>query len=327
MLISTKSPLRVSLTGGGTDFKNYYEKFEGHVISFAIQKYVYINLNKRFMDGIRFSYSITENVEKTNDLQHNICREVLRKFFIENGIEIGTIADVPSKGTGLASSSAFTSALIKAVEIYLDLKISKEQLAQLVCELEIVKLKSPIGKQDQYATVYGGLNSIKFLKNEDVIVKPLNINEESLNLFESSISLIYTGFDRDASKILSQQLNFINQKEYYTKMHEIKSFSIEMESLLSKMDLKNIGQLLNESWKIKRSLSPIVTNSAIDEIYLKSLSLGCYGGKLLGAGGGGFILLISPPEMRYDILKNLGLKFILPKIDFFGTSLTYRQVK
>jgi D-glycero-alpha-D-manno-heptose-7-phosphate kinase len=317
----------VSLTGGGTDFKDYYEKYEGHVVSFAIQQYVYITLNKRFLDGIRFAYSKTEIVENSKELDHNICREVLQTFSINSGLEIATVADVPSRGTGLASSSAFTSALIKAVSEYQGIEITKDQLAQQVCELEIDKVKAPIGKQDQYASVFGGLNSIKFLKNEKVEVNPINIEEGDLNLFESSIALVYTGLSRDAGKIISEQLNEGNNDlvGYYEKMHRIKDYSNEIQDLLMNMDLQSIGNILNESWDIKRSLSDNTSNSIIDDIYSKAISLGAFGGKLLGAGGGGFILLICPPDRRKSLLEKLGCKFILPKIDFDGTSLIYKK--
>lgn len=327
MLILTKSPLRVSLTGGGTDFKDYYEKFEGHVISFAIQQYVYITLNKRFLDGIRFAYSKTEIVESSKDLEHNICREVLQNFSINSGLEIATVADVPSRGTGLASSSAFTSALVKAISEYLGVETTKEQLAQQVCELEIEKVKARIGKQDQYASVYGGLNSIKFLKNEKVEVDPINIEEGDLNLFESSIALVYTGISRDAGKIISEQLNEGNYdlNKYYEKMHKIKEYSSQIQKLLLNMELQSLGKILSESWEVKRSLSDNTSNSIIDEIHSKAIGLGAFGGKLLGAGGGGFILLICPPDRRKNILEKLDCKYILPKLDFDGTSLIYKK--
>ncbi len=327
-MIVTRSPLRISLAGGGTDLKSYYTEFEGHVISLAIDKYVYVTLNKAFLDGIRFAYSETETVTNARFLRHRIGKAVLGSYSIESGLEITTVADVPSHGTGLASSSAFTAALIKALSVSQGKDLSKNLLAEKVCNIEIDKLKAPIGKQDQYASVYGGLNSINFFKNEDVQVQAINLGSGELTKFENSIFLIYTGISRSTNDVLRDMeiRNSKNKDKHNSNLHILKSNARDMQESLIKMDLKNMGSILNESWLIKKKINNGATNSFIDGIYQKAIELGVYGGKLLGAGAGGFLFFVCDPDQRATILQKLDCKFILPKIDFSGTSVLYQDV-
>ncbi len=325
-MILTRSPLRVSLAGGGTDIQDYYEKFGGKVVSFAVNQYVYVSLNQGFLEGIRFAYSKTEAVENAKFLKHRIGRAILSDYSIDSGLEITTVADVPSKGTGLASSSAFTAALIQAISEHLEIKVSKNLLAEKVCNIEIDRLGSPIGKQDQYASVYGGINSISFLKNGKVQVTPLKLKSFELSKFENSIFLAHTGLSRSTDTVLRNMGKSNSKKlnEYYDNLHVIKSYTGDMLESLKNMDLKEIGKILNESWAMKIKINREATNPVIDDIYQRAIKLGAYGGKLLGAGSGGFLFFVCDPDQRSTIVQKLGCRHIFPQIDFHGTSVIYK---
>jgi D-glycero-alpha-D-manno-heptose-7-phosphate kinase len=325
-VILTRSPLRISLAGGGTDIQDYYEKFGGEVVSFAINQYVYVTLNKGFLEGIRFAYSKTETVESAKFLKHRIGRAVLSDYLHDSRLEITTVADVPSRGTGLASSSAFTAALIQALSEHLGIKVPKNLLAEKVCNIEINRLNSPIGKQDQYASVYGGINSISFLRNGKVQVKPIKLSRYNLSKFENSIFLAHTGLSRSTDAVFRNmgKSNLKKIDEYYDNLHTIKSYTQDMLESLKNMDLKNIGKILNESWAMKIKINREATNPIIDDIYQRAIKLGAYGGKLLGAGSGGFLFFVCDPDQKSTIVQKLGCRHIFPQIDFHGTSVIYK---
>jgi D-glycero-alpha-D-manno-heptose-7-phosphate kinase len=326
-MIVTRSPLRVSLAGGGSDFPDYYLKNAGSVVSFAINKYVYVNLNKKFTKGIRFAYSITENVDSVSEIEHPLFKQCLLKLNINDDIEVTTIADVPAKGTGLASSSAFTAALLIALHKYNDRQITKSELAELVCEIEIEKVKSPIGKQDQFASVYGGLNQIQFNTNGMVSVIPIELDLENRNKFEDSILLLHTGLDRDTNEALKNRKLSINSDEKFFELEtgRLKDLSYKIIPLLRDGNLKSVGELITESWMIKKNLYNSAANEYIDWFLNRGLESGAYGGKLLGAGDGGFIFMICPPDKKAKVINNLGLQVLNAKMDFEGSKVVYHE--
>lgn len=326
-MIIARSPLRVSLAGGGSDFPDYYLRNEGNVVSFAINKYVYVNLNKKFTKGIRFAYSTTENVDSAIEIVHPLFKQSLLKLKIEDDIEVTTIADVPAKGTGLASSSAFTAALLMVLKKYNNLRITKSELAELVCEIEIEKVKSPIGKQDQFATVYGGLNQIQFHTNGKVSVIPIELELEIRNNFEDSILLLHTGLDRDTNETLkNRKLSLKSDKKYFElETGKLKEISYKIIPLLRDGNLKSVGELITESWMIKKNLYNSAANDYIDGFLNRGLESGAYGGKLLGAGNGGFIFLICPPDKKANVINNLGLQVLNAKLDFEGSKIVYHE--
>jgi len=293
MLSVSRSPLRVSLFGGGSDIEDYYRKHAGEVLSFSINKYVYVAINDKFEDGIRLSYSKTENVQNPFQLEHQICRNLLPIYNVNSGIEIVTIADVPSRGSGLASSSAFTAALMANLNFRNKIKKSKYELAKSVCDFEIVQMNSPIGKQDQYATVFGGINKIKFYRSGKVLVSGIELKPDAQLKLEKSILLVHTSIDRDASEILkNQKMEPINLDEQEEKKHKLVDMISRGMNFIEKSDFQKLGKLLSESWEIKKSLGKNISNHEIDQIYQKGLDLGAFGGKLLGAGAGGFMLFV-----------------------------------
>lgn len=322
MLSISRSPLRVSLFGGGSDIEDYYKKHVGEVLSFSINKYVYVAINDKFEDGIRLSYSKTENVQNSFQLEHQICRNLLPIYNINSGIEIVTIADVPSRGSGLASSSAFTAALMANLNFRNKITKSKYELAKSVCDFEIVQMNSPIGKQDQYATVFGGLNKIKFYRSGKVLVSDIKLKPDAQLKLEKSILLVHTSIDRDASEILkSQNMEPKNLDELEEKKHKLVDMISRGINFIEESDFKKLGRLLSESWEIKKSLGKNISNDEIDQIYQKGLDLGAFGGKLLGAGAGGFMLFVCPSGRRAEIAEKLGLRYFCPKLEFEGTKV------
>ena len=308
MLLS-KTPLRISFVGGGSDYFNNKSNVKGSVISVSINKYLYVTLNKRYNNQIRAAYSETEIVNSTNDLKHNIIRESLKKYSIKNGVELTTIADVPSSGSGLASSSALSVGLAHSFRKFKKLKITKKTLAEDACDIEINKCKKPIGMQDQYSTAFGGLNKIEFSNNK-VIVKKIPLNDQDLTIFKNHLMLFYTGINRQADKILTNIKKSGNQFKNYEKLSYLaKNFEKE---LLNK-NFQNCGEILHENWNLKRSLDKSVSSINLDNIYSIAKKSGAVGGKILGAGGGGYFLFLVKPKYKKKIKNNLKK---LQKINF-----------
>ena len=309
-MILSKTPLRMSYVGGGSDISTFYRDEIGAVLSTSVDKYIYVGVNKKFDGRIRLSYSKTEEVENLADISHPLVRESLKLLNISGGIEITTMADIPSKGSGLGSSSSFVVGLLNALYAYKNEYVSKETLARQACQIEIEKCKEPIGKQDQYAASYGGLNLIKFHNNESVSIDPVICSSEVLNQIEKSTLIFYTGRTRSASVILEQQtknLLNINTKNLVRRMVEL-AFELKVEIELGSLD--NFGAILNENWHLKKQLAGGVSDIQIDDWYNRGLKAGADGGKLLGAGNGGFLMFFAPNDKHQSI--KLELKELRP---------------
>ena len=321
-MIISKTPLRVSFAGGGTDIADYYRTGYGAVVSSAIKKYVYVTVNKRFDEDIRISYSKTEIVDSLDKVEHGLVREALRKVGIRNGIEITTIADIPSKGTGLGSSSAIAVGLLNALYAFKGYRASPKKLAEEACEIEIDKLGEPIGKQDQYIAAYGGIQHIKFNADETVTLDPVICPPKTKRDIESHLMLLYTGRTRKSSDILSKQKsNSKTNKEILDKMRD------QAEQLfhdLTSLQVNKLGQALKEGWELKKSLAKGISDPEIDKIYGKALKAGAVGGKITGAGGGGFLVLFVPPESHWSVRNALpGMKDLEFKIEPQGSKIIY----
>ncbi|MDX5325147.1 MAG: GHMP kinase [Bacteroidota bacterium] len=304
-MIISKTPFRISFVGGGSDLEAFYARHTGAVLSTSIDKYMYISSHKFFEpDKIRTKYSRTETVDRVADLQHPILRVALEKFGIQGGIEISSIADVPS-GTGMGSSSSFTVGVLHNLYAVQNHFVSKEQLAAEACEIEIDILKEPIGKQDQYAAAYGGLNVIEFLPNGRVAVNPVFLGKDALSALDRNLIMFYVGNQRKASDILSQQRKNTSAEDKFNALKQMVSLVYELRDELLKGNLDAMGKMLHENWLIKQGLASGISNPEINAIYETGLKNGAIGGKLLGAGGGGFMLFYCPVEKQDGLKKAL----------------------
>ena len=294
-MIISRAPVRLSMGGGGTDLPSYYERFGGFLMAATINKYVYIMLNKRFEKSIRLSYSKTEIVDDVNSIEHRIFKEALKYAGIDKQIEIVSVADVPSN-CGLGTSSTFTVSLLNAMFAYKKNYVSLEKIAEAACYIEINKLKEPIGKQDQYASAFGGLNSYTFNKDGSVVVEPVNIREEVLMELQSNIFLFYLEQKRSASSILAEQNTQTKRDNKATidRLHKIKEIGKYTKKVFESGKIDEFGELLHEHWLTKKGLSSKICNPFIDEVYEAARKNGAIGGKVIGAGGGGFLLLYCP---------------------------------
>lgn len=305
-MIIVRSPLRISIGGGGTDIPSYYKKKGGFFISAAINKYVYVTITEPFQKGIYLKYSQIEKTNNINKIKHNIIREVLKKEFSKNKIEITTLTDIPTK-TGLGSSGSFSTALIKAVYLFNQKKIGKRELAEKACDIEINKLKQPSGKQDQYISAYGGINEFSIEKNGFINVKNLKISNDTKSKLENNLLLFFTGFSRNSSLILNEQnkKTIKNNKEIIHNLDFVKSLGYEIKKTLIKGNCDEFGKLMNEHWKYKLKRSSNMSNKTINQAYDFALKNGALGGKLIGAGGGGFLLFYTnnPNQLRNAFLK------------------------
>ncbi len=292
----------------------------GRVVSIAIDKYVYVTMNKRFDDSIRVSYSSTENVDSVDQIDHDLVREAMRITGIESGVEITTIADIPGRGTGLGSSSSVTVGLLNAMHRFQGRKPSKNQLAEEACQIEIEILGAPIGRQDQYAASFGGINSIRF-GSKGINVDPIHLDEEIVNRISASFSLVYTGITRSASKVLSEISE--NKGDAFSRLREIRLQADSAAMMIENGDLESLGSILNKAWISKRATSPSVSNPSIDEIYEKLIENGARGAKLLGAGSGGFFLVFGDLDLRKKLSEELPQENrIFPiGIDFLGSNI------
>lgn len=302
-MIITRTPFRVSFGGGGTDLPEYYRKHNGAVLSTSINKYMYINIHPYFDSGINVKYSKTEQVKSVDELQHPIVREAMKMSSVLKGVEIASISDIPS-GTGLGSSSSFTVGLMNALYAYQGRNASAEKLARDACEIELNKINSPIGKQDQYAAAYGGLNFIEFRQDETVSVKPVMLNPSLKKELNNNLMAFYTGSQRSANNILSGQRKSLSEdEEKMNTYHELKKAATAMYDALKAGDLNDFGVQLDTAWQAKKRASSAISNSGIDSIYEKGRNSGALGGKLLGAGGSGFMLFYVPKESHERVRK------------------------
>lgn len=320
-MIITRTPLRISFTGGGTDLPAFYKNGYGAVVSTSIDKYIYITVNKRFDDSIRVSYSQTEIVNHVDELKHDIARECLRMVGIPGGIEITSIADIPS-GTGLGSSSSFAVGLLNALYTYVGERLSANELAKRACQIEINVLGHPIGKQDQYAAAYGGVNYFTFERNGDVQREKISISNNDLRNMNRKLMMFYTGIRRSADGILSRQ-----SQETKNKM-EVLMFMRDQanrmrDGLVQKGFTPDFAKMLDEAWQKKKSITSGISNPEIDELYQKAISAGAAGGKLLGAGGGGFILLYCDEPYQPAVREALGLRELDFEISLNGSRVVY----
>ena len=305
-MIIIRSPLRISIGGGGTDIPSYYERKGSFFISAAINKYVYVTLTRPFEKGIYLKYSKIEKVKSINEISHKIIKEVLKQELIENRIEITTLTDIPTK-TGLGSSGSFSTALIKGVYVYNDKSINKMQLAEKACEIEINKLKQPSGKQDQYISVFGGISEFRINKHGIVKVNKLNISKDTYLNLENNLLLFFTGFSRNSSLILNEQDKKTkkNENDMIRNLNYVKSLGLEIKRELIKGNCDIFARLMNSHWQYKLKRSKNMSNKTINEIYNFAMKNGALGGKLIGAGGGGFLLFYanSPNQLRKALTK------------------------
>jgi D-glycero-alpha-D-manno-heptose-7-phosphate kinase len=323
-MIIVRSPLRITLGGGGTDISSYYKQFEGFLISAAINKYIYATISRPFIPGILLKYSRIESVEKVENIAHPIIKEALKEFDLKSPqLEISTLADIPS-GTGLGSSGSFTTALLKALATYYKKSYSVHDLAELACKIEIENLKQPIGKQDQFIASYGGIRTFVFKKNEEVTTELLPISLETLYDLEDNFVLFFTGYTRSASEILFDQTqkSLKSDKEMTENLHYTKELGLKSKDALVSGDTVRFANLLNEHWKYKKNRSKNISNSKIDFYYEQAIKNGAIGGKLVGAGGGGFLLFYCEDKVRVrKSLKEFNLEEIRFKFDFEGTKV------
>lgn len=312
-MIISRTPLRMSYVGGGSDIAAFYRRFGGAVVSAAINQFVYVTVSPKFDRHIRLSYSRTENVETVAELQHPIVRETLEFLGIEGGIEITSVADIPSHGTGLGSSSAFTVGLLNALHAHRREFASAEQLAQEACGIEIDRCGEPIGKQDQYASAFGGLNFIEFHEDDSVSVDPIIALPETIRVLGEHTLVLYTGLGRSASAILAQQQSDVaSDARKQAAQREMVGLAFELKRTLERNRLDTFGEILHANWELKKSLSGGISTPEIDEWYAEARRLGAAGGKLLGAGAGGFLMFYAPPELHEAIATRLALR----QVDF-----------
>ena len=321
-MVISQTPLRISFVGGGTDLKSFYQKEDGMVLSTAIDKYVYVIVKGRFDEKIYVNYSIKEIVEDPSEIKHELVREALKKAGVGSGVEITTLADVPSEGSGLGSSSSVTVGLLNALYNYTGKQVTLEQIAREACQIEIDICGKPIGKQDQYIAAYGGLNKIIFHPDESVTVSRVPVFGRDLLILGSRLLLFYTNKTRKADKILrKQKKNTENKRASLKSMRDLVPIS---EGFLSRGKFDNLGKLLHQNWLLKKTLVDTVSSPEIDAMYKKAMKAGALGGKLCGAGGGGFLLLYVPKDKQDTVRSALKQYRELPfLLDSFGSRILF----
>lgn len=321
-MIISRTPLRISFAGGGTDLKAFYEAEPGAIIGTTINKYIYIAVNRPLDEAIKVSYWKTEVVDSIDKVEHSIVREALKLMRLTSNVEVVSIPDIPA-GTGLGSSGSFTVGLLNALYAHKSVFISKEQLAKEACAIEIDLLGAPIGKQDQYLVAYGGLQFIQFNPDGSVFVEPVPCPNEVKKALESNLMLFYTGQAREAGSILAKQQAKTKERDKFELLKRIKELAHEMKGLLNEgNDLSRFGELLHKEWINKKSLVEGISNPTIDEYYKKALAAGAIGGKLSGAGGGGFLLLYCERDKQEKVREALGeLKEVRFSFESQGTTI------
>lgn len=321
-MIITKTPFRVSFCGGGSDIGEFYREHGGCVLSTTINRYMYITIHPYFEEQkTLLKYSRNELVEDINQIEHSIFHCVLNEKRI-SGVEISSTADIPS-GTGLGSSSAFTVGLLHTLACYEGKYISKRKLAEEACMVEIERLGAPIGKQDQYAVAFGGLNFIRFHTDDTVSVEPVITHGDTLSQLQENLVMFYTGLAHNANAILAEQKENISRAEKAQNLLRMCELARNMKQSLEKNDLQNFGAILHESWMHKRELTGSISNPLIDELYECAMENGAEGGKLLGAGGGGFLLFYCPKEKQALLREKLRLRTFPFRMEHDGTSVVY----
>lgn len=323
-MIITKTPFRVSFCGGGSDLKSFYEKQEGCVISATVNKYMYISIHPYFDQGwISLKYSKTELVDQADKIEHRILREALREYGV-TGVEITSTADIPA-GTGLGSSSSFAVGLVHALNAYTGRRADKADMAAHACDIEINRLGAPIGKQDQYAAAFGGLNFIRFLPDGQTLVEPVQVDSDTLSLLDKRLLLFYTGRIHDANRILAEQKANMKKTDKTEGLKQMCGLARELKLSLEQGNLDSFGALLHENWLIKKTLASGITVPEIDEAYETAMRHGAKGGKLLGAGGGGFLLFYCEEERQEELRNALGLREMPFHLEHEGTAVIFRD--
>lgn len=306
-MIISRTPLRMSFVGGGSDLPSFYERYGGAVVSTAIDKYVFVTCNPKFDNGIRLAYSRTEDVPSVDEIEHNLVRAAMKLLQLEGGIEITTIADVPSKGTGLGSSSSFTVGLLNVLHAFQGRYASASTLGAQSCQVEIDLCKEPIGKQDQYAAAFGGLNLIEFQSSGRVDVTPIVLPASRRDQLQRRIIAFYTGVTRSASDLLRvQSASVSNDADKQKALLRMVELAYDLKRELESGNLDSFGEILHENWELKRSLASGISSSEIDDWYDIALRNGASGGKLLGAGAGGFMIFYADEDRHADIANSLG---------------------
>lgn len=322
-MIISRTPFRISFAGGGSDLPSFYQRETGAVLSTSIDKYMYIAIHPFFdIKKIQLKYSKTELVDEINEITHPIFREVLKMYNLK-GVDLNSIADIPS-GTGLGSSSAFTVGLLNAVRAYIGKMTSGEKLGRLACDVEINKVGSPIGKQDQYAAACGGLNFITFYGDETVNVEKIIMDPDKKKELEDNLIMVFVGGEHSANVILRNQAIAISDSRKFETQKEMVQLAYQLRCSLENNQLDDFGQILHEGWLMKKSLASGISTGIVDEIYKKGMQSGALGGKLLGAGGAGFILFYCPKE-KQDMFRSqmYGVSEMSFRFDNYGSKIIY----
>lgn len=323
-MIVSRTPLRISFAGGGSDINWFYRQNKGVVVSSAINKYIYITVNKKFDNKIRASYSSTEIAHKASQLKHELIRECLNFLKIDGGIEITSISDIPSEGTGLGSSSSYTVGLLHALHAFKGEFVSAQKLAEEACAVEIDVLKKPIGKQDQYIAAFGGLQYIQFNPDESVFVDPIICDNKTKRKLNENLLMFYTGLTRSADNILKNQKSAVLKSDAkFEKMKQMTFLADDVREAFSKNNLRRFGAILDESWSLKRQLSDGISNKDIDSWYKVAKAKGALGGKITGAGGGGFLVLYAPKSKHADITSSVPLNPTTFKLEPEGSKIIF----
>jgi len=325
-MIISRTPFRISFVGGGSDIDTFYRRHPGAVVSTTIDKYMYVTVNERFEDTIRVAYTETEIVDTVDEIQHDLIREAMKMVGIDGGVEVTTIADVPA-GTGLGSSSSLTVGLLKAFYAYKGVFKKREDLAREACKIEIDVLEKPIGKQDQYAAAFGGLNFIEFHRDGSVSVNPVTSRSEVKNKLASELQLYYTGINHRSDEVLERQKKkTISGTKNVSNLKKMVGLAHEARKFLEEENYSEIGNLLHENWELKKELSEGISNSRIAEMYKLAKRAGVKGGKILGAGGRGFFLFYLDKSKRGKLRKKLereGLRKTNFKFETEGSKIIY----
>ena len=325
-MIITQTPLRIGLLGGGTDLPDYYRRHGGRVLNCAIDKYVYVIVKQRFDDDIYVNYSKKEIVSRVEDLEHELVREAMHMTGVAKGVEITTLADIPSAGSGLGSSSAVTVGLLHALFAYQGRQVSAEELAERACTIEIERCGKPIGKQDQYIAAFGGIRDIRFGPGDAVAAGELGLPTAGRRALQHQIMLFYTGITRSANVILAEQN--ANIEATTSQLHLLRDLAEFAADRLRGGDVDAIGPALREGWELKRKLASGVSNSRIDDAVSQALDAGASGAKVTGAGGGGFLLVICPMERQPAVRKALsGMQELPVKLDHLGSRVVLNVLR
>lgn len=321
-MIIVQTPLRISFFGGGTDFPSFYMEEGGCVLSSAIDKYIFVTVKKRFDKKLRIGYTQTEMVDRVDEIHHELIREALRVTGVSQGLEVTTMGDIPSEGSGLGSSSTVTVGALQALYTYLGEIVSKERLAREACDIEIGKLEKPIGIQDQYIAAYGNLRFFEFCPDGTVQVEKLELHADLRYELNDRFLLFFTGISRRADSVLTEQKS--NIKDRLTVLREIKQIAYQAKSELLNGNLDAFGSLFHQTWGLKKRMAGQISNGTIDEIYNAARKAGAIGGKITGAGGGGFILLCAPHEKHQAIRKALhGLQELPFQLESDGSKVIF----